>query len=152
MPQEEVPLPQADSFSKVIATLDLIDSGCKTANDIANELEFDARQGKYYIDALRYIDLVNKSDKYGEYNLSPIGFMLESKDIKSRNTEIIKLILKHQPFYDVYKYYIENNNLPSRDYIKDIIRKYISNMSEETINRRSSTIRGWIEWIIGCQI
>lgn len=152
LPQDEVPLPQADSFSKVIGALELISNDVNTANDIANELEFDNRQGKYYIDALRYLELVQKGDKYGEYKLSPYGFALVNVDIKTRNEKIIGLILKHKPFYDVYKYFIENGELLSRKDIKDIIRKYIPEMAEETINRRASTIRGWIQWIIGAQV
>lgn len=152
LPQDEVPLPQADSFSKVIGTLELISNDVNTANDIANELEFDNRQGKYYIDALRYLELVQKGDKYGEYKLSPYGFALVNVDIKTRNEKIIGLILKHKPFYDVYKYFIENGELLSRKDIKDIIRKYIPEMAEETVNRRASTIRGWIQWIIGAQV
>lgn len=152
LPQDEVPLPQADSFSKVIGALELISNDVNTANDIANELEFDNRQGKYYIDALRYLELVQKGDKYGEYKLSPYGFALVNVDIKTRNEKIIGLILKHKPFYDVYKYFIENGELLSRKDIKDIIRKYIPEMAEETVNRRASTIRGWIQWIIGTQV
>lgn len=152
LPQEEVPLPQADSFSKVIGALELVNNDVNTANDIANELEFDSRQGKYYIDALRYLELVQKGDKFGEYKLSPQGFVLVSVDIKTRNEKMIELILKHKPFYEVYKYYIENEELPSREFVKDIIRKYIPNMAEETVNRRASTIRGWIQWIIGAQV
>ena len=152
LPQDEVPLPQADSFSKVIGALELISNDVNTANDIANELEFDNRQGKYYIDALRYLELVQKGDKYGEYKLSPYGFALVNVDIKTRNEKIIGLILKHKPFYDAYKYFIENGELLSRKDIKDIIRKYIPEMAEETVNRRASTIRGWIQWIIGAQV
>ena len=152
LPQSEVPLPQVDSFSKVIGTLELFNNGLTTASEVAEELEFDNRQGKYYIDALRYLGLVDKDDNFGRYKLSPSGFVLLNYDVKSRNKELIAFILKHKPYYDVYKYYLENNELPNKQYVKDIIRKYIPDMAEETINRRASTIRGWIQWIIGAQI
>lgn len=152
LPQEEVPLPQADSFSKVIGALELINNDVCTANDIATELEFDARQGKYYIDALRYLELVQRGDKVGEYKLTPNGFALVNIDIKTRNEKMIQLILKHKPFYDTYKYYLENEKIPSREIIKETIRKYIPDMADETVNRRASTVRGWIQWIIGAQI
>lgn len=152
LPQDVVPLPQADSFSKIIGTLELINNEVKTANDIATELEFDSRQGKYYIDALRYLELVEKDEKFGEYKLTPNGFMTVNVDTKSRNERLINQILKHKPFYEIYEYYLFHDELPSRDYIKCIIKKYIPNMSDETINRRASTIRGWIQWIIGAQV
>lgn len=31
-------------------------------------------------------------------------------------------------------------------------RKNIPNMAEKKVNRRASTIRGWVEWIIGAQV
>ena len=152
LPQSEVPLPQADSFSKVIGTLELFNNGLTTASEVAEELEFDNRQGKYYIDALRYLGLVDKDDNFGRYKLNPSDFVLLNYHVKSGNKELIAFILKHKPYYDVYKYYLENNELPNKQYVKDIIRKYIPDMAEETINRRASTIRGWIQWIIGAQI
>lgn len=150
--QRIVPLPQADSFSKVIATLDLISNGINTANKVAHELEFDNRQGKYYIDALRYLELVKKGEKAGEYVLSELGFVITSDDPKVRNQKLIEFVLKHKPFYEVYKYYLDNGELPKKDFVKDTIRKYIPNMADETVNRRSSTILGWIQWIIGAQV
>ena len=152
LPQSTVPLPQADSFSKVIGTLELINNEVCTANDIADELEFDSRQGKYYIDALRYLELVQYGEKVGTYKLTPNGFALVNMDLKERNKKLIELIIKHKPFYDTYKHYQDTEELPSREQIKETIKKYIFDMSDETINRRASTIRGWIQWIIGCQI
>lgn len=152
LPQTDVPLPQADSFSKVICTLGLISNDIKTANDIAKELNFDNRQGKYYIDALRYLNLVQKGDNFGEYELVPQSFLLMNLELKKRNEILINQILQHKPFYDAYKYYLETGQLPSKNIIKEIIEKYVKDISEETINRRSSTIRGWIQWIIGAQV
>ena len=102
LPQSEVPLPQADSFSKVIGTLELFNNGLTTASEVAEELEFDNRQGKYYIDALRYLGLVDKDDNFGRYKLSPSGFVLLNYDVKSRNKELIAFILKHKPYYDIF--------------------------------------------------
>ena len=152
LPQDVVPLPQADSFSKVIGTLELINNEVNTANDIAVELGFDPRQGKYYIDALRYLELVQKGNKTGEYILTPVGFAIMNLDVHERNKKLIELILKHKPFYDVYKNYIVESEIMNREAIKEIIKKYITDMSEETVNRRASTIRGWIQWIVGAQI
>ena len=150
--QNEVPLPQADSFSRVIGVLELISNNIKTAKDIANELEFDIRQGKYYIDALRYIGLVKKSNKRGEYELTNKGMDVIKSDVKIRNKKIIENIICHKPFYEVYNYYLKENKIPQREYIKNVIKENIPNMAEETINRRASTISGWIQWIISAQI
>lgn len=150
--QKDIPLPQADSFSKVIASIDLFSNGICNANELSNELGFDVRQGKYYIDALRYLGIVEKSSTFGEYNLSVYGSKLTNYDVKERNKELISCIIKHKPFYDTYKYYNDNGTIPDKSYIMDIIKKYIPNMAFETVNRRASTIKSWIQWIIGAQV
>lgn len=61
-------------------------------------------------------------------------------------------MLKYKSFYEVYQYYIKNEKLPLREVVKDIIRKYIPNITEETVNSRASIIRGWIQWIFGTQV
>ena len=150
--QKEVPLPQADSFSKVIGALKLISNNIKTAKGIANELEFDIIQGKYYIDALIYICFVKRSNNRGEYELTDKGEDVIKSNMKTRNKKIIENIICHKPFYEVYGFYLKENKIPSKEYIKNVIRKNISNMSQETVNRRASTISGWIQWIISAQI
>ena len=39
---------------------------------------------------------------------------------------------------NVYKYYLDNGELPNREFIRNVIRKYILDMAEETVNRRAS--------------
>lgn len=72
--------------------------------------------------------------------------------MKLRNEHLIKAILKHKVFYYAYKYYLENEKIPSKRYIIDLMEKYTDLTNRVTLVRRASTIRGWIEWIIGCQI
>ena len=115
-------------------------------------MDFDSRQGKYYIDALRYLGLVKKSSKVGEYCLTENGFVLCSVDMKRRNELIIEYILKHKIFYETYKYYNENGELPQKEFIRDMMIKEFPDMSLDTVNRRASTVRGWTQWIKGCQI
>ncbi len=152
LPQEEVPFPQADSFTKVLGTMEYLKDGLNTANLIADAFDFDSRQGKYYIDALRYLEIVENSNVRGEYALTDFGKHLFTLDVKNRNRLIIQKILSHKPFYDVFKYYLDTNKSYSRRDINEILKNVIPQMSDETVNRRSSTIRGWIEWIIGAQI
>ena len=60
LPQSEIPFPQADSFNRIIGIADLVDSKINTAVDIAEEYEFDVRQGSYYLAAAKYLDIVDK--------------------------------------------------------------------------------------------
>ena len=152
LPQSEVPFPQADSFNRVLGIVDMVSSNINNASDIAEEYGFDIRQGSYYIAACRYLDLIGPNDKTGEYKLSPKGFMMTNLDMRARNEMLVKEILSHKVFYYSYKYYIDNNIMPSKETIINFMRKYTDIVNSETLNRRASTVRGWIEWIIGCQI
>lgn len=150
--QDKVPFPQADSFTKVLGTMEYINSGLNTANLIAEAFDFDSRQGKYYIDALRYLEIVDNSKVWGEYELTDFGKHLFELDVKSRNRLIIQKILSHKPIYEVYKKYIDNDYFYNRGEIKEILKNIIPQLGDETANRRASTVRGWIEWVIGAQI
>lgn len=150
--QDEIPFPQADSFNRVLGIVDLIDSQINSASEIAEEYEFDIRQGSYYLSAAKYLGLIDNSIEHGKYELTPQGFMISNLDIRSRNEYLIKMILRHKVFYYTYKSYIDNNIMPSKEEIVNYMKKYTDIKNSETLNRRSSTVRGWIEWIIGCQI
>lgn len=152
LPQSEIPFPQADSFNRVLGIVDMVSSDINNASDIAEEYGFDVRQGSYYISACKYLDLITPSDKTGEYKLSSKGFMITNLDMRSRNEMLIKKILSHKVFYYTYKYYVDNNVMPSKDIIISFMKEYSDITNSETLNRRSSTVRGWIEWIIGCQV
>ena len=152
LPQSEIPFPQADSFNRVLGIVDMVSSDINNATDIAEEYGFDVRQGSYYISACKYLDLITSSDKTGEYKLSSKGFMITNLDMRSRNEMLIKEILSHKVFYYTYKYYVDNNVMPSKDIIISFMKEYSDITNSETLNRRSSTVRGWIEWIIGCQV
>lgn len=151
-PRLNIPFPQADSFNRVIGTVELIDSGIDTAPKIAGEYGLERRQGNYYITAAKYLGLVTEGIKRGEYILTPLGFAICNLDMKTRNKYLIKEILKHKVFYLTYKYYLDNGELPEKNYIMNLITTYTVVTNDETLNRRASTVKGWINWVIGCQI
>lgn len=63
------------------------------------------------------------------------------------------LYLNKACFNGLYRVNSKNEfNVPFEKKIKETIKKYIPNMADETVNRRASTIRGWIQWIIGSQV
>ena len=121
-----------------------------SVNDIAEEYEFDVRQGSYYLAAAKYIDLIDKVN--GEYVLTSLGFVVINLDMKTRNEKLIEAILKHRVFNEAYNYYITNKTMPDKLMIIEWMKKYTDIQNNETLNRRASTVRGWIEWIIGAQV
>ena len=152
LPQDKIPFPQADTFNRVIALVEMIDSEIDNAYEVAEEFNMEPRQGHYYIAAAKYLGLITNSVKSGKYIVTPSGFLLNNLDMKSRNEHLVKTVLKHKVFYYTYKYYLENKKLPTKEYIIDLMKQYTDLTNSVTLNRRASTVRGWIEWIIGCQI
>ena len=53
--------------------------------------------------------------------------------------------------FRVLKKYFSEGEMPSKNYIIDIMKKSDLNdiNSDETFKRRSSTIKSWINWIVG---
>lgn len=147
--QNDIAFPQADSFTKIIGLIDILEDDTKT-QDVADEYDFNIRQGSYYLTAAKYLGLVDGNNN--SYRLTPQGFIINNLDTKMRNEKLIELILKHKVFYYTYKYYLDNEKMPDKSYIVELMKKYTDIKSEETFNRRASTVRGWIQWIIGCQV
>ena len=149
--QIEIPFPQADSFTKIVSLIDLIEEEI-SAQEVSDFYDFELRQGSYYISAAKYLGIVQ--GKKSKYKLTEQGFIVANTDMKTRNEILIRLILRHKVFYYTYKYYLENERIPSSDYIIELMKKYtdIPKESNKTFRRRASTVKGWIQWIIGAQV
>jgi len=144
--RRDIPFPQADAFEKIKEIVVLVGDHINTAQDIAEIYGITPRQGNYYLSAAKYLDLV-KGRK--EYNLTKLGEIIYNTDFKQRNLLLSKQILKHIPFIQVMRKYLENSILPKKDEVIKIMNSTTINTTEnkEVINRRASTVRGWIEWI-----
>lgn len=150
--EPEIPFPQADSFKRVINLCELISDNEVTAADITSEFEFDPRQTQYYTRAAMYLGLIDKYfiDKQVKYKLSLLGLRIMSMKYVQRQLEFVKLILSHKVFHISFVHYLY---LGRQLYRKEVV-KYMKECnlyhieSEETYERRASTILSWINWII----
>ena len=63
----------------------------------------------------------------------------------------LRFILSHKVFADTLKKFFDCGVMPCKNDIVDMMKKSdLHNIeSNETFERRSSTIRGWINWIVG---
>lgn len=151
--EPDVPFPQADSFERVINLCELLCSQELSRDDVTDQYAFDARQTNYYTDAARYLGLLEKSRESGAptYSLSETGKRILKLNFKQRQLAYCGLILSHKAFSDTLHKYFHSGNMPSKSDIVHIMKT--SNLykveSESTFERRSSTIRGWINWILG---
>jgi uncharacterized membrane protein YbaN (DUF454 family) len=85
------------------------------------------------------------------YGLSNAGKRILDLNYKQRQLAYCNLILSHKAFGDALRKYLENGNMPSTCEIVQIMK--VSNLynvgSDITFERRSSTIKGWLNWILG---
>lgn len=151
--EPQIPFPQADKFERIINICELIQQKQElTRIDVTQEYDFDTRQTNYYTDAARYLGLIEKEkfNKTIKYNLTKKALKILKLNYKQRQLAYCKSILCHKPFADTLIKYFENGVMPTSDEIVQIMK--LANLyqisSEETFKRRSSSIRGWINWII----
>lgn len=148
-----IPFPQADSFERVINICELLNEQELSRNEVTEQYAFDARQTNYYTDAARYLGLLEK-EKDGitpMYSLSDKGKRILNLGFKQRQLAYCDCILSHKAFGDTLRQYLEKGSMPSTGDIVGIMKQSdLYNMgSYSTFERRSSTIKGWLNWIIG---
>lgn len=150
--ESQIPFPQADSFERVINICELLGEQDLSRTDVTEQYAFDARQTNYYTDAARYLGLVVKDKKNGVplYKLTEKGRTILKMGYKQRQLAFCSCILSHNAFADTLISYFKTGTMPQKNDIIQIMKN--SNLynvnSDSTYERRSSTIKGWINWII----
>ena len=157
--EPNIQFPQANSFERVINICELLYINDVEKNFITEEYSFDVRQSSYYLDAARYLGLVEKlldSDGHDYYTLTKLGKSLFSMSYKQRQLKLIETILSYKSFNLTYKAYCKSNKRLSDREIAEFIKKAGvinprtgAQYSDATYKRRSSTVRSWIRWIKG---
>lgn len=145
-----ISFPQADSFERIINICEFADGQVVNKFQIAEKYGFDLRQAYYYADAARYLGLLDKITS-NIYCLSPKGRCLQNMGYKERQLFLCGCILSHKIFADVLKLYFSCGIMPDyKEIIKLMKQSELFNIeSDSTFRRRASTVRAWIEWIIG---
>lgn len=146
---ENTPFPQADDFEKVINLLEILQSGEKTDDELADEYNFVIRQSHYYKNATKYLWYAN-FDHWKPLKLTDKWKKIMNFSRRNRILYIIKEILSHRAFNMTFRKYIESNwNLKKDDIVKIMKESDLKNIwGDSTFYRRASTISWWCEWII----
>ena len=151
--EPKIPFPQANSFARIINLCELLNKDEQLSQEgITNNYDFDRRQTNYYTDAGRYLGLINKKRDENRivYTLTNKGKKLFNLSIFDRQIKFIELILSHLPFNKALKLYFKKIEAPKKSEIVQIMQQ--SNLynihSNETFERRSSTILSWLNWIL----
>jgi hypothetical protein len=167
--EPEIPFPQADRFERVINICELLqDNRTLTNDEFTTIYSFDPRQTQYYTSVCRYLGLV-ETFKIKEMELVKINGEIKSRLInktkfrltekgkslfklsfKKRNLEFVRLLLSHKAFYLCFEHFLKNLELPTKnetiEYMK-VSDLYNVGLESNTIGRRSSTVRQYINWI-----
>lgn len=147
-----IPFPQADKFDRVINLCELVSTQELDRTYVTEHYDFDVRQTNYYTDAALYLGLLNKRKEGGTplYTISEKGRHILNLGFKQRQLAYCGIILSHKAFNLTLKQYLKNGVMPSTGEIVDIMKhsKLYKVGSDSTFERRSSSIKGWINWII----
>lgn len=140
---------QADSFHKVISLVEHLNENSMSTIEIAELFGFKERQSDYYFNACKYLGLAEKlpTDDGVKVCITGLGRHLLRMKYKERQLEYVRLILKHQIFHDLFEVIIRTGDIPDKKYIVNKMRE-LQVCGKNLIDRRSSSVRGWIYWIL----
>lgn len=152
--EPDISFPQADRMSRIINLIELLNEKPMTKQDITSEYAFDERQTNYYTDAGRYLGLIDKThDEDGNilFHLSTCGHRIMSLKYKERQLALVTQILMHKVFNETLKLHLQYGEMPDKQTIIQTMKR--SNLyhieADSTYLRRSSTVIGWVNWILG---
>ena len=135
----KVPFPQADNFHKILTLFcDLRQEGPLTKQELFQNHSIVARQYDYYLNALRWMRLVEVK-KGGKENRSYVLSDLGSRLGKYSNTDIVFEMAKIVFSNDLFNKYLNSDN----PYIPSSIRIRNRLETESTFRRRTRTVLSW---------
>ena len=152
--EPDISFPQADCMSRIVNLIELLNEKPMTKQDITSEYAFDERQTNYYTDAGRYLGLIDKThDEDGNilFQLSTCGHRIMGLEYKERQLALVTQILMHKVFNETLKLHLQCGEMPDKQTIIQIMKrsKLYRVEADSTYLRRSSTVVGWVNWILG---
>ena len=150
--EPKIPFPQADKFERVINICELVSVQELNRTDVTERYDFDARQTNYYTDAARYLGLLEKKLESGVpiYSISNIGRCILNLSYKQRQLAYCNCILSHSVFNTTLRLYLKRGVMPDTNEIVCIMKQsgLYHVESDSTYIRRSSSVKGWVNWIV----
>lgn len=152
-PEPELPFPQANSMHRIINLIERLNEKPLKSQDITEGYAFNKRQTNYYADAGQYLGLIEKERNDKDtvlFRLSDLGRQIMQLEYRERQIAIITQILKHKVFWETMKLYLQFGKMPDKNKLVQIMREasLYNVRSDSTIERRSSTVTSWINWIL----
>lgn len=151
--EPKVPFPQANSFERVIDLLGLLANEVLDKEEITLNYSFDKRQTDYYVNAGRYLGLIDTRRGLDEIIcfLTSEGEKIMKQNPRDKKLNIAKKILEHEVFNKCLRLYFRTFSPIKRQDVINIMNEsniYKVEKGSSTIGRRASTVMRWIEWIL----
>ena len=149
--EPQVTFPQADSFERILDLMSVLAEGALTRDEVTLKYEFDERQTNYYISACEYLGFIER-DKNTEgervYQLSAEAHNIMSLRHKLKILALVKKVLNCPVFHKVFGLAIKSGELPDKRTICEIMSASNLSINHTTIERRASTVHGWLDWVL----
>lgn len=150
-PEPKITFPQADSFARVVDLLSVLFNDELTRDEVTLKYEFEPRQTDYYIAACEYLGLVERTfneNHERQYKLSSEAIKIMKMRYKLKHLALIKKVLERPIFNQVFGLAISSGQIPDTKEICRIMSEANLSINSTTIERRASTVRGWIDWVL----
>jgi hypothetical protein len=143
-----VPFPQADDFDKVIDIVALLIEGPKTKNELAENYDFDPRQSDYYLNAARYLGLVESSGD-ATYRPSELAIAIYSKSAQEKNAFLMAMLSKVPAVNQLNKAWATDGKKSSLTKAIEILENLpdSAELKPSTVKRRAQTVMSWTLWL-----
>lgn len=147
--KNQIPFIQADNFERIISLLENMYENPMTGEEIEDLMQFTSRQKDYYFNAGRYLGLFEKfkENRVTKYRLTKSGVNVFRKNYKERQLELVRLILSHRIFRDLFEEIIYSGYMPERSRVIELELQYNVCSSSSVASRRASSVISWLNWI-----
>ncbi|QRP19972.1 type II restriction enzyme [Corynebacterium striatum] len=136
-PEPRIPFPQADSFARVVSLLEMLPVA---KAEIPQRFGFTPRQADYYVNAGRYLGLMEVND--GVVEGTPLT---GSRD--ERNLVLVDALAQRQVFNAVIREVVEQQRALTKAEAQALMEEADLGLTGSTLPRRASTVAAWSQWI-----
>lgn len=145
------PFPQANSFARVVDLLGVLFERPLTRDEVTLKYEFDPRQTDYYITACEYLGLAERWQEEGNagVRLTPLGQRLLRQGYREKYLGLMEQVISCPIFHQTLSLTLRHGEIPNKNIIVRLMLQAGLTIGENTMDRRASTVRGWIGWMLG---
>ena len=144
------PFPQANSFARVVDLLAVLYEGPLTRDEVTLKYEFDPRQTDYYIAACEYLGLAQRWQSEGASGvcLTEQARKILSRRVREKYLGLMERVLRCPVFHRALGIALRRGEVPNKNLVVRLMLESGVPIGENTMDRRASTVRGWISWML----